>query len=60
MITVDIPGFGEVAVEHLVCDYNGTLACDGKLLPEVASLFEQLSSAHPSPTPCHFCSIPNA
>jgi len=35
MIEVDIPGFGELRLEHLVMDYNGTLACDGILIDGV-------------------------
>ena len=37
MIDVAIPGFGRLALEHLVCDYNGTLARDGVLLDGVAA-----------------------
>lgn len=36
MIAVAVPGFGQLCIEHLVCDYNGTLAADGVLLPGVA------------------------
>ena len=32
MITVNIPGYRKIELEHLVLDHNGTLACDGKLL----------------------------
>ena len=35
MLIVDIPGFGTLRLRHLVLDYNGTLAVDGKLLPAV-------------------------
>ena len=35
MIEVAIPGFGKLALRHLVLDYNGTLAVDGRLLPGV-------------------------
>ncbi len=35
MLTVSIPGFPLLELEHLVCDYNGTLACDGYLLDGV-------------------------
>lgn len=35
MISVEIPDFGKLALHHLVLDYNGTLALDGKLLEEV-------------------------
>jgi soluble P-type ATPase len=30
-----IPGFGRLRLEHLVLDYNGTLAVDGGVLPGV-------------------------
>jgi soluble P-type ATPase len=33
MQSTQIPGFGELTLEHLVLDYNGTLAVDGLLLP---------------------------
>ena len=33
MITINIPGYGEIRLEHAVFDYNGTLARDGVLLP---------------------------
>ena len=32
MIELNIPGHGQIELEHLVCDVNGTLAVDGKLL----------------------------
>ena len=35
MIEIVIPGSGALALQHLVLDYNGTLACDGVLLPGV-------------------------
>ena len=35
MINVQIPGWGEMEVENLVFDLNGTLATDGKISPEV-------------------------
>jgi len=35
LLEIDIPGFGAVCLAHLVSDYNGTLAVDGRLLPEV-------------------------
>ena len=31
MIELNIPGLGQIELEHLVCDVNGTLAVDGKL-----------------------------
>jgi len=35
MLKLDIPGFGTVRAEHLVSDFTGTLAVDGKLLSGV-------------------------
>ncbi|MBK8984582.1 MAG: ATPase P [Chloroflexi bacterium] len=35
MIQIDVPGDKVYQLEHLVLDYNGTLACDGRLLPGV-------------------------
>jgi P-type E1-E2 ATPase len=36
MIELTIPGHGDVRIEHLVMDVNGTLAADGQLLDGVA------------------------
>lgn len=35
MLAIAIPGFRDLGLEHLVLDYNGTLAVDGSLLPGV-------------------------
>lgn len=35
MLRMDIPGYGSLKIEHLVLDYNGTLALDGRMLPGV-------------------------
>lgn len=35
MLDIDIPGFRRLHLTDLVCDYNGTLAVDGLLLPGV-------------------------
>jgi P-type E1-E2 ATPase len=43
MIEVNIPGFGDLLLEHLVLDYNGTLALDGKLLPGVPEVLGSLT-----------------
>jgi P-type E1-E2 ATPase len=43
VLSIDIPGFGDVRLEHLVLDFNGTLAVDGTLLPGVAPLLRELS-----------------
>lgn len=44
MIVLNIPGAREFKIEHVVCDYNGTLALDGELLPGVAELIRELSA----------------
>ena len=44
MISIDIPGFRTLKLAHLVMDYNGTLAVDGKLLPGVADALKDLAS----------------
>lgn len=44
MIRIDIPGFDALALEHLVLDYNGTLAVDGRLLPGVAEALGALAA----------------
>lgn len=36
MIEINIPGRGELRIEHLVCDVNGTLAIDGQPIEGVA------------------------
>lgn len=43
MITIDIPGYKKIDVEHLVLDYNGTLAIDGRLISGTFELLEFLS-----------------
>ncbi|WP_432734452.1 HAD family hydrolase [Maridesulfovibrio sp. FT414] len=43
MISLDIPGFGKLEIEHLVLDYNGTLALDGNLIPGVGRLIKELA-----------------
>ena len=43
MLTFDIPGYKVLRLAHLVMDYNGTLAVDGKLVDGVAARLETLS-----------------
>ena len=43
MLRINIPGRGEYELEHLVLDYNGTIALDGELLPGVADRIVNLS-----------------
>ncbi len=35
MFELDIPGFGNIRLEHIVSDFTGTLSVDGQLLPGV-------------------------
>ena len=42
MIKLEIPGNGELILDHLVLDVNGTLAIDGQLLPGIADLLSSL------------------
>lgn len=44
MIDLEIPGFGRLELADLVCDYNGTLAQDGLLLPELRERLARLSA----------------
>jgi P-type E1-E2 ATPase len=43
MLTVAIPGREPLHLEHLVLDYNGTLACDGDLVDGVKDRLVALS-----------------
>jgi soluble P-type ATPase len=42
MISIEIPGFGSVHLEHAVFDYNGTLACDGEISDQIRDLLRRL------------------
>jgi soluble P-type ATPase len=44
VISFVIPDFGALALEHLVLDFNGTLAVDGMLLPGVGERLAALAS----------------
>lgn len=43
MLKVSIPGFGNLSLKHLVMDYNGTIALDGKIFPGLDLIFSELS-----------------
>ena len=43
MLTFHIPGYQLMTIEHVVCDFNGTIAIDGKLINGVALLVNELS-----------------
>lgn len=43
MITFDIPGFDPIEIEHVLLDYNGTIAVDGVLPDDVAGLIGEIA-----------------
>ena len=44
MMSLHIPGFADLSLEHLVLDFNGTIAVDGVLLSGVQPLLGALSA----------------
>lgn len=45
MLRISVPGGRNLALQHLVLDYNGTLALDGELLPGLAERVEGLAGS---------------
>lgn len=43
MLEIVIPGAETLRLDHLVADFNGTLACDGALLPGVGEALRRLA-----------------
>jgi soluble P-type ATPase len=43
MITINIPGWGNIDIENVVLDLNGTIATDGKILSGVKERIDLLS-----------------
>jgi soluble P-type ATPase len=43
MFDLEVPGRGRLRLDHLVLDYNGTIARDGALCEEAAELIEVLA-----------------
>jgi soluble P-type ATPase len=43
MITYEIPGRGNIEIQNIIFDYNGTIAVDGKLIEGVKDLINKLS-----------------
>jgi soluble P-type ATPase len=43
MITIDIPGWGNMDIENILLDLNGTLAIDGKIRTEARGKINALS-----------------
>lgn len=44
MIDLAVPGFGDIHLNYLVLDYNGTLAVDGNPVPGVVKALTDLAS----------------
>jgi soluble P-type ATPase len=45
MLRISVPGGRDLALQHLVLDYNGTLALDGEPLPGVVQRIEELADS---------------
>lgn len=43
MIEIDVPSAGKFRIDHLVCDFNGTIAFDGILMENIIPLLKELS-----------------
>jgi soluble P-type ATPase len=43
MIRISIPGWGNIEIEHIILDLNGTIATDGKISSEVKEKIDSLS-----------------
>lgn len=43
MLSLNIPGRGSFSIQHLVLDFNGTIAFNGELIPDVAERIKLLS-----------------
>jgi len=43
MLSITIPGYGDLEIEYVVFDYNGTIAVDGKLIDGVRAGMDELS-----------------
>ncbi|WP_456451248.1 HAD family hydrolase [Hydrogenimonas sp.] len=43
-MVIDIPNYKSVDIRHVVLDYNGTVAKDGKVDPEALALMRELST----------------
>ena len=42
MITASVPGWGDLSIEYLLIDFNGTVACDGKLKGPASALLAEI------------------
>ena len=44
MLKLNIPEFGNIAIEHLVMDFSGTISIDGQLINGVAKRLDDIAS----------------
>ena len=42
-MTIEIPHYKTITLKHLILDYNGTIATDGKLITDIKPLLPQLA-----------------
>ena len=45
MLSIEIPGREDLQLDHLVCDFNGTLALDGQVMPGVEEQIAALAAS---------------
>jgi len=45
MLELAIPGYKNMKIQHLVLDYNGTLACEGRLIAGVQEALRKLADS---------------
>jgi soluble P-type ATPase len=45
MLRIEIPGYEVLAIDHLVLDFNGTIAKDGSLIEGVAELIKEIAQS---------------
>ena len=45
MLSIPIPGRSTLQLQHVVLDYNGTIALDGELIPGVEDRLARLAAA---------------
>ncbi|MBS1126047.1 MAG: Haloacid dehalogenase domain protein hydrolase type 3 [Nitrospirae bacterium] len=45
MIKIDVPGLGQLEIQHFVTDFSGTLSEDGEVLPGVRERLNELSDS---------------
>ncbi len=43
IVEINIPGRGIIEIKNLLLDYNGTIACDGKLISSVQEILEAIN-----------------